>query len=129
MTRIHLSLRTPDMEASTAFYRRLLGVAPDKVRDGYVRFAPADVPIVLSLQPGDAALDHLGLRVEAHAASGAFAALDEAGLPNAPRADVVCCHAEKHETWLTDPDGRAWEVYAVTDDAPTASATVGACCP
>jgi len=130
VTRIHLSLRTTDLEAATAFYTQLLGAGPDKVRDGYARFAPAGVPIVLALQlaEGAASVDHFGLRVEAGDVLGAFDTLTAAGLPVAPSADVVCCHAEKHETWLRDPDGRPWEVYAVTDDAPTAAPAPRDCC-
>ncbi|MEM6930558.1 MAG: VOC family protein [Myxococcota bacterium] len=127
MTRIHLSLRTPDLDAATTFYTALLGAAPDKVRDGYVRFAPAGVPIVLSLMPGEATVDHFGLRVEEAEADGTFAALSSTGLPVSP-SEVVCCHAEKQETWMRDPDGRAWEVYAVTDDAPARAATPTRCC-
>lgn len=128
MTRIHVSLRTPDLDATAAFYAKLLGAAPDKVREGYVRFAPAGVPIVLSLMPGDAAeVDHFGLRVEPGETALAFDALQAAGLPVSP-ADTVCCHAGKLETWLRDPDGRPWEVYEVTDDAPADPRDAGTCC-
>ncbi|MEN0064841.1 MAG: VOC family protein [Myxococcota bacterium] len=127
MNRIHVSLRTADLEATTAFYTKMFGVGPDKVRDGYVRFAPEAFPIVLSLQPGEVDVDHFGLRVEAEQTDITFGALAAAGLPVNPATDVVCCHAKKDETWLRDPDGRAWEVYAVTDEAPEAEPS-RACC-
>lgn len=130
ITRVHLSLRTADLEASTAFYASLFGVPPDKVRDGYVRFAPADVPILLSLMPGEPAVDHLGVRLAASdQAAHAWDRMQVDGIELEPQEGVICCHAEKSEAWLKDPDGRAWEVYAVTDEAPEAAADDPECCP
>jgi len=127
MNRIHLSLRTPDLGAATTFYTQLLGTEPDKIHDDYVRFAPDALPILLSLVPGDAAVDHLGLRLVDRAEL--QQRLDPLGLSAAD--EVVCCHAEKSEAWLRDPDGRAWEIYQVTDEAPRAAPTPrsAGCCP
>lgn len=130
MTRIHLSLRTTDLEAATAFYAKLLRTEPDKVHDDYVRFAPADIPILLALMPGTGGVDHFGLRFDPESVVPTFDAMQAVGLPVSPSENVVCCHAEKHETWLRDPDGLSWEVYAVTDEAPKAAAPdPSACCP
>jgi catechol 2,3-dioxygenase-like lactoylglutathione lyase family enzyme len=124
MTRVHLSLRTPDLGAARVFYTRLLGTEPDKVHDDHVRFTPDDVPVVLTLMPGPASVDHMGLRHDDPAAARAHA--ERLGL--ALSDDVVCCHAEKAEVWQRDPDGRPWEIYAVTDDAPAAPAVTGSAC-
>ncbi|MBX2799629.1 MAG: VOC family protein [Myxococcales bacterium] len=129
-TRIHVSLRTADLEATTAFYTKLFGAGPDKVRDGYVRFAPDDVPILLSVMPGEPAVDHFGLRVgESQEAQMAWQRIQADGISLTPKEDVVCCHALKDEAWLSDPDGRSWEVYAVTDEAPEGAVDDPACCP
>ena len=130
MTRIHVSLRTPDLQRATAFYTRLLGEAPDKVRPGYVRFAPRGIPVLLALMEGPAAVDHFGVRLpDPGAARAAWDRLSAEGQALAPAEGVVCCHARKDEAWMSDPDGRAWEIYAVTDEAPEVEPRPAACCP
>ncbi|MDX6350096.1 MAG: hypothetical protein QOF84_4886, partial [Streptomyces sp.] len=65
MSRVQLALRVPDLEASIAFYTKLFGTAPAKLRDGYANFAIAEPPLKLVLFQGEAAedtrLDHLGV--------------------------------------------------------------------
>ena len=67
MSRVQLALNVADLEASIAFYTKLFGVEPAKVRDGYANFAIADPPLKLVLfagggEPGS--LNHLGVEVE-----------------------------------------------------------------
>ncbi|MCB9670265.1 MAG: VOC family protein [Alphaproteobacteria bacterium] len=134
MTRIHLSLPTHDVDATTAFYTALFGEGPDKVRpDGYRRFAPADHPIVLSLMPGsprDVGMpEHWGLRFSDVASTkAAWERAKGAGLDVRTEGEVTCCWAVQQKAWATDPDGRSWELYTVTDDAPAANPERSACC-
>ena len=53
-TRIQLALNVDDIAEATAFYDKLFGVGPHKVRDGYANFAVADPPLKLVLieKPG-----------------------------------------------------------------------------
>jgi catechol 2,3-dioxygenase-like lactoylglutathione lyase family enzyme len=122
--RIHVSLRTADLDAAVAFYTRLLGEGPDKVRDGYARFRPAHTPLLLALMEGEPGVDHFGLRLPDGADTQAeFGRLELDGAEG-----VVCCHARKDEAWLRDPDGRPWEVYAVTDESPEVAVRPSGCC-
>ncbi|MCB9765186.1 MAG: VOC family protein [Alphaproteobacteria bacterium] len=133
--RVHLSLRASDLPASETFYTALFGAAPDKRRDGYARFAPPEVPIVLTLMALPAQgevgrVDHMGIRLDDPALlTGAESRLRSAGLMPDTEDDVVCCHARQKKLWLTDPDGHAWEVYAILDDQPEqAPAPRTSCC-
>ena len=45
MSRIQLALNVDDVEAATAFYAKLFGVAPAKTRPGYANFAVSDPPL------------------------------------------------------------------------------------
>lgn len=132
MTRIHLSLQTTDLPGSIAFYTALFGDAPDKVRDDYARFQPPGAPIALSLMPGvpQPGPHHLGLKLgEVSQTRDAWSRLVDAGLAVRTEEEVTCCWAVQNKAWVLDPDGRAWEIYTVTDDAPaTRDGTATACC-
>lgn len=131
MSRIHLSLATTDLEASTAFYAALFGTPPDKLREDYRRFAPDDHPIVLSLHPGVPTIngghEHLGLRfVDVAETKAAWSRATDAGLQVRTEGEVSCCWSVQQKAWAVDPDGRPWELYTVVDDLPTAGET--RCC-
>ena len=71
MSRIQLALNVDDLDESLAFYRRLLGAEPAKVRPGYANFDVADPPLKLVLieNPGrGGSLNHLGVEVDDTAA-------------------------------------------------------------
>lgn len=52
MSRVQLALRVPDLHASIAFYSKLFGVEPAKLRDGYANFAITEPPLKLVLVQG-----------------------------------------------------------------------------
>lgn len=63
-TRIQLALNVDDIAEATAFYQKMFGVPPHKVRDGYANFAIEDPPLKLVLieKPGAGEhLNHLGV--------------------------------------------------------------------
>ncbi|TDC61395.1 ArsI/CadI family heavy metal resistance metalloenzyme [Streptomyces hainanensis] len=134
MSRVQLALRVSDLEASIAFYSRLLGVEPAKRRPGYANFAVAEPPLKLVLIEGEAGeaatrLDHLGVEV-ADGAEVAVAAgrLSTRGLPTVEENDVACCYAVQDKVWVTGPGGERWEVYAVKGDADTRCGTADTVC-
>jgi catechol 2,3-dioxygenase-like lactoylglutathione lyase family enzyme len=123
-TRIQLALNVDDVAAAIAFYEKLFGVPPHKVRDGYANFAIEDPPLKLVLieKPGAAEhLNHLG--VEATTADQVASALqrfEAVGLETTVAERDVCCHASQDKVFVTAPDVPLgwWEFYAVTDDNP-----------
>lgn len=132
--RVHLSLPTTNLEAAVAFYSALLGAGPDKERPGVARFAPAHVPVALSLQADTGAVSlaqaaHFGLRLPSpRALAQAAARLRGAGLVQAEATAETCCHATQDKVWAVDPDGRPWEAYVITDDAPGERGAPTSCC-
>ena len=124
MSRVQLALNVADLDASVAFYSRLLGTGPAKRRPGYANFAVAEPPLKLVLiqgEPGqDTRLDHLGVEV---ASSGEVTAattrLKEAGLATFEESDTSCCYAVQDKVWVHGPGREPWEVYVVKADAPT----------
>jgi catechol 2,3-dioxygenase-like lactoylglutathione lyase family enzyme len=156
MSRVQLALRVPDLDASVAFYSKLFGAEPAKLRDGYANFAVSEPPLKLVLIEGDATeetrLDHLGVEVESsEAVDAATARLGAAGLVTQEEADTTCCYALQDKVWVHGPGKEPWEVYVVKADAdalaqqpdssccatagstadethPVPAATTGGCC-
>ena len=64
--RVQLALNVNDLEESIAFYSKLFGTEPAKLRPGYANFAIAEPPLKLVLMenPGQGgSLNHLGVEV------------------------------------------------------------------
>ncbi|MEU4098421.1 ArsI/CadI family heavy metal resistance metalloenzyme [Streptomyces sp. NPDC026673] len=121
MSRVQLALRVADLEGSIAFYSRLFGVEPAKLRPGYANFAVAEPPLKLVLIEGgsdeDTRLDHLGVEVESTGqVTAATSRLQEAGLATLEENAVSCCYAVQDKVWVTGPGRERWEVYVVTSD-------------
>ena len=118
MSRVQLSINVSDLDAAVAFYTRLLGTAPAKLRPGYANFAVVDPPLKLVLNaPGNGpggTINHLGVEV-----SRAEARLAAEGLPVEPEPGATCCYALQDKVWAHDPDGVAWEYYTVLEHIET----------
>lgn len=130
MTRVHLSFPTRDLDAAVRFYEVLFAEAPDKVHADHVRFQPAQVPVALALMPGEPVLsgEHLGVKLQDRdAVQRAVARFRDAAIPHRVEDATTCCYAGMDRVWVADPDGRPWEVYVVTDDAPDHDERNGCC--
>lgn len=124
MSRVQLSINVSDFDAAVAFYSRLFGAAPAKLRPGYANFALDDPPLKLVMNcPGNGpggTINHLGIEVGSTAdVTHAEARLAAAGLPTEPEPGAVCCYAWQDKVWARDPDGVAWEYYTVLEHIET----------
>ena len=117
----HLSLNVRNVDQSVEFYRKMLGIEPSKVRTGYAKFDVQNPPLNLALNEGSVtghgALSHLGIQV----ASTEDVLLtrqkwNDAGLLTSDEMQTNCCYAVSDKTWVSDPDGNAWEVFVVLED-------------
>ena len=66
MSRVQLALNVENLDESIAFYSKLFGSTPAKIRPGYANFAISEPPLKLVLiegagQPGS--INHLGIEV------------------------------------------------------------------
>jgi catechol 2,3-dioxygenase-like lactoylglutathione lyase family enzyme len=68
VSRVQLSINVSDLDAAVAFYSKLFGSPPAKLRPGYANFAVPDPPLKLVLNaPGNGSggtINHLGVEVE-----------------------------------------------------------------
>jgi len=122
VSRVQLALNVADIDEAVAFYSKLFGTEPAKVRAGYANFAIAEPPLKLVLiedatqTPGS--LNHLGVEVET--TEEVVAAKDRliaAGLATVVEDEVACCYAVQDKVWVDGPGGEPWEFYTVLADA------------
>lgn len=126
----HLALNVKNVEQSTEFYKKMLGLEPSKVRAGYAKFDVENPPLNLTLNQvpfGErGALSHLGVQV---ASTEDVLTMREkwaeAGLVTRDEMQTNCCYALQDKTWVHDPDGNEWEVFVVLEDNLTETSN---CC-
>ena len=119
---MQLALRVGDLEGSIAFYSKLFGTEPAKLRPGYANFAvtePALKLVLLAGEPGQATvLDHLGVEVEStEQVSETGRRLTGEGLETLTEDNTTCCYAVQDKVWVHGPGQEPWEVYTVKADA------------
>lgn len=131
--RAHIALNVRNVAASVAFYRKLFGIEPSKVRTGYAKFDVVNPPLNFSLneapfsQPG--ALSHLGIQVAT--TQDVLSTRDrwiQLGLVARDEMQIECCYALQDKAWVHDPDGNEWEVFAVLKDHLPEKITGGRSC-
>lgn len=141
---MHLALSTARFDDAVAFYTDLLGVEPAKQTEDYATFRAEAPAVRLSLRAGERPAiipgEHYGIYIpDADALRATWARLAARGHEGIEQAAVSCCMAIQDKLWLSDPDGRLWEVYTVLQDqavedqglegqATKAQAPAGACC-
>ena len=142
MSRVQLALNVDDLDQAVAFYSKLFGVAPAKVRPGYANFAidePALKLVLLEASGPGGTMNHLGVEVAStDEVAAAQRRLAGDGLETRTQDGVTCCYALQDKVWVNGPDGEPWEIYTVlghTDEAPACAAPaeasdspVTACC-
>jgi catechol 2,3-dioxygenase-like lactoylglutathione lyase family enzyme len=117
----HLAINVRNVAQSIAFYRKMFGIEPSKVRSGYAKFDVQNPPLNFTLNEvpfKDAgALSHMGIQVGSTA--DVLSVRQEwarAGLVTRDEMQTDCCYATQDKTWVHDPDGNEWEVFVVLQD-------------
>ncbi len=133
----HVSLNVSNIGQSIEFYRKMLGIEPSKVRTGYAKFDVQNPPLNLAMNevsPGEGAisrLSHLGIQVAStEDVMAVRQRWQDAGLATKDEMKTSCCFAVQDKTWVSDPDGNAWEVFVVLEDnlPEQVNAGASACC-
>ena len=117
----HLALNVRNVEESIAFYGKMLGIEPSKVRSGYAKFDVQNPPLNLTLNQHvfneRGALSHLGIQVAStNDVLATRQRWEEVGLLTRDEMQTNCCYALQDKTWVRDPDGNEWEVFVVLED-------------
>jgi len=117
----HVAINVRNIGQSVAFYRRMFGLEPSKVRKGYAKFDLQHPPLNFTLNEvpfGErGALSHLGIQVSSTADVLAVRQQwADAGLYTRDEMQTDCCYAMQDKTWVRDPDGNEWEAFVVLQD-------------
>jgi len=117
----HISLNVKDVSRSIEFYRKLFGIEPSKVRQGYAKFDVQNPPLNLALDEnslaGNGALSHLGIQVAStEDVLETKNRWEKSGLTTKDEMQTNCCYALQDKVWTSDPDGNEWEVFVVLED-------------
>ncbi|OBB91680.1 ArsI/CadI family heavy metal resistance metalloenzyme [Mycobacterium sp. 852002-40037_SCH5390672] len=123
MSRLQMALNVDDLDEAIAFYTKLFGVEPAKIKPGYANFVVADPPLKLVLLENrghGGTLNHLGVEVaSSDAVHTESRRLAGAGLLTDDEIDTTCCFATQDKVWVTGPGGERWEIYTVKADSET----------
>ncbi len=120
MKRLHIHIGVKSLEDSIRFYSALFGAEPVKTKDDYAKWMLDDprVNFAISTRPGRQGVEHLGIQVDDGQELDALRAqLSAANLSTHDDGETVCCYAKSEKSWVTDPDGVAWEAYHTMADA------------
>ena len=117
----HLALNVRNVEESIGFYKKMLGIEPSKVRQGYAKFDVTNPPLNLTLNQvafrDRGALSHLGIQVSSTEDMLAMRKKwSDKGLITRDEMQTNCCYATQDKTWVRDPDGNEWEAFVVLQD-------------
>ena len=122
-TRVHVNLNVRDLDRSIAFYTRLFGTGPSKVRPDYVNWRLDEPALHLALvaQPGfekQAGGEHFGIELfETEALAAWRERAQSAGVSLRIEEQVTCCYAVADKWWAADPDGNEWEFWVRSAEA------------
>jgi catechol 2,3-dioxygenase-like lactoylglutathione lyase family enzyme len=131
--KVHISLNVGNVKRSIEFYKRMFAVEPVKVKSDYAKFDIGNPSLNLTMnQVGfekGGSLSHLGLQVET---TQEVLAMRERWIANNlatfDEMQTDCCYALQDKTWITDPDGNAWEVFTVLENTDGKKDEVSTCC-
>ena len=122
MSRVQLALNVSNIDEAIAYYSKMFGVGPAKVREGYANFAIADPPLKLVLIEGHGeagTLNHVGVELEdTQAVADKITHAQDVGLPIEVQESTTCCFAVQDKVWVKGGE-LAWEWYTVLADAPS----------
>ena len=120
MKKLHIHIKTKDLDQSVAFYTAMFGAEPTRREDDYAKWL-LDEPaanISLSTHCGEAGVDHVGISLDDRESLEEIAGrLREAGSPLFEEEATTCCYAQSNKYWANDPQNARWELFQTFGDS------------
>lgn len=145
MKRLHIHLKTEDLDRSIAFYSAMFGEEPTRVENDYAKWLLDDprANISVSTHGGEVGFDHAGISIETKDELEEIAnRLRGEETPLFAEEKTTCCYAQSNKYWVNDPQGARWELFQTFGDSDaygaepdretaasnTAAPSAAACC-
>ena len=138
MKRLHVHVGVNDLDQSIRFYSALFAAEPTVKKPDYAKWMLDDprVNFAISARPDGGGVRHLGIQAEDDGElREVYARLKQADGPTLEEGKTTCCYAKSEKTWITDPQGVAWETFHTLGDIPIfgkdatqAKSQASACC-
>lgn len=134
MKRFHIHISVQSLEQSILFYSKLFGKEPTVHKKDYAKWMIEDprINFAISTQSNAQGLNHLGIQVNSPAELELIRTqMKQADLALFDEGQTTCCYANSDKSWVTDPDGIAWETYHTMKEAGLFKervSTTNACC-
>lgn len=143
MKRLHVNLAVENIDRSVAFYSTLFAAEPTVRKPDYAKWMLDDprVNFAISDRAQTKGVDHLGIQVESEdELREVYDRLQAANAPTYEAGHGTCCYARSQKTWISDPQGIAWETFLTYGESPVygedldvdsvaPAAAEGSCCP
>ncbi|NKB57546.1 MAG: glyoxalase/bleomycin resistance/extradiol dioxygenase family protein [Alphaproteobacteria bacterium] len=130
--RVQLALNVKDLDEAIAYYSKMFGVEPHKIRDGYANFEVEQPPLKLVLferPDAEQQLNHIGVEMFKHSDIDRIAErFSETEILESVQKSTVCCHADQDKVWTKESQGLRWEWYVINDDQPDRKEDASSCC-
>lgn len=122
MKKLHIHIKTRELDRSIAFYTAMFGVEPTRLEADYAKWLLDDpsANISLSTHDGSSGVDHVGISVENRDDLEEIAGrLRSAGSPLFQEEATTCCYAQSNKYWARDPQEASWELFQTFGDSAT----------
>lgn len=120
MKRLHVHVAVEDLAQSVRFYSTLFATEPTVLKPDYAKWMLDDprVNFAISARGHKAGVDHLGIQVESgDELAEVYERLKRADRPVLEEGSTTCCYAKSEKSWITDPQGIAWETFHTTGES------------
>jgi len=120
MKRLHVHLGVEDLAQSIRFYSTLFAAEPTVIKTDYAKWMLDDprVNFAISHGHGAAGIQHLGIQAQdADELAEIYGRLQQADRPVLEEGATVCCYAQSEKSWISDPQGLAWETFLTHGDS------------
>ncbi|HEY5305039.1 MAG TPA: VOC family protein [Pseudolabrys sp.] len=114
MKRFHVHVGVEDLAASIRFYSTLFAAEPSVTKPDYAKWMLDNprVNFAISEGRGSAGIHHLGIQAEDEGElTEIYGRLAAADAPVLDEGATVCCYAKSTKSWISDPQGIAWETF------------------
>lgn len=121
MKRLHIHIGVGDIAQSVRFYSTLFAAEPTVLKADYAKWMLEDPRVNLAISSRERAskgVEHLGIQVEnEHELAEVYGRLKAADGPVLDEGATTCCYAKSEKSWISDPQGVAWETFFTSGEA------------